>query len=264
MDTGLKDAKALVLASSGGLGLAIGQELLSEGASVMLSSRDSERLEAAAATMRTAAGSGDRVFAATADVSDPNSISRLFEYVRSTFGGLDILVCNAGGPPAGGFGAVDDETWEFGFRLSVMSVVRSVRAAIPLMRNRPAPSILVVGSSSVKRPIPNLLLSNVYRPAVRALVTDISADLASDGIRINMLCPGRMHTSRVDALDHARAEREGKSLDTIRSSAVSAIPLKRLGDPSEFARAAVFLLGTSGSYITGSTVMIDGGAVRVL
>lgn len=263
MDTGIEGKKALVLASSDGLGFATGKELLAEGATVMFTSRDKARASAAAEPLAGTYGE-DRVLTGEVDVSDAQSLSSLFEDAETALGGIDLLVCNAGGPPPGTFDTVGDDKWELAFNLTLMSVVRSVRAAVPRMQGRDAASILVIGSSSVKRPIPNLLLSNVYRPAIKALVTDISADLAGKGIRINMLCPGRIHTGRVDRLDEARAEREGRTVDEIRAAAVSNIPMKRLGQPQEFAKAAVFLLGTAGSYMTGSTLLVDGGAVRVL
>jgi 3-oxoacyl-[acyl-carrier protein] reductase len=263
MDTGIKGKRAVVLAASSGLGRAIACELAAEGARVMICGRDEERLQEAAQEVERV-GSGSEVRTQVTDVSEPESLNSLFEAVESAFGGLDLLVCNAGGPPPGTFDAVGEDSWERAFQLTLMSVVRSVHAARPLMRDAEGASILVVGSSSVKRPIPNLLLSNVFRPAVNALVNDISADLAGEGIRINMLCPGRIQTERINQLDQARAEREGKSFEEIRNAGVANIPMRRLGEPEEFARAAVFLLGTGASYITGSTLLVDGGSVRAM
>src|SRR5690606_14793304 len=133
-----------------------------------------------------------------ADVADPASLERFLSYAVAALGGLDLLVCNAGGPPPGGFLDLDEEAWRTGYELTLMSVVRSVRLAFPHLRDAGGGSVLVLGSSSVKQPIPNLVISNVYRPGIRALVKHLAIELAPHGVRVNMLSPGRILTDRTD------------------------------------------------------------------
>lgn len=266
MNLGLEKKRALVLASSSGLGYASARQLAEEGADVVVCSRDEARSSAAAGQIRSEATlrNGQKVLHAQVDVSDADSISKLFDFARAELGGLDLLVCNAGGPPPGGFDKHDDSEWNKAFNLTLMSVVRSIRAARPLLRESDSAAIVVIGSSSVRRPIPNLLMSNVFRPAVHALINDISADLAAEGIRINMVSPGRIHTARVDQLDAAKADREGKSIDEIRQASLKTMPIGRLGRPEEFANTVVYLLSEAASYVTGDSILVDGGMVRAL
>ena len=263
----LERKRALVLASSSGLGFAIADRLAREGASVVLSSRDRHRSNAAAEKIRsglTSSNEGQKIVGTVADVSKAASLTALIEYAKKDLGGIDILVCNAGGPPPGAFQTHDDSAWTNAFELTLMSVVRSIRGTYPLLRSSESPAIAVIGSSSVKRPIPNLIMSNVFRPAVHALITDLSAELAADGIRINMISPGRIHTDRVDQLDRAKAERVHKSFSQVRDEAIQAIPIGRLGTPEEFAKTVVYFLSDAASYVTGQSIIVDGGLVRVL
>lgn len=262
MNLGLEGKRALVLAASDGLGLATARALAAEGARVVLCGRDLERAEAAAAALRDELGA--EAHAAAADVALADDLDRLVADAVAVLGGLDVLVCNAGGPPPGGFAALDETAWDHAYALTLQSVVRSVRLALPHLRAGRAPAVLAIGSSSVKRPIPNLLLSNVFRPAVHALVNALAEELAADGIRVNLLSPGRIATGRVDRLDRARAEREGSSFEAVRAASLSRIPLGRLGEPDEFGRVAAFLCSEAASYLTGSSVLVDGGMVRCL
>lgn len=257
MDMQLKGKRALVLASSSGLGKAVALELAREGAAVAVCSRSLERAEAAAADIR--AETGAEVFAFEADVAVAADIERLVAAAVEALGGLDLLVCNAGGPPPGNFATLADDAYLRGFELTLMSVVRSIRHAKDHLQAAGSGSILVLGSSSVKQPLPNLLISNVYRPGIQALVKHLSAEFAEDGIRINMLSPGRIHTDRIDQLDAANAERLGKTVEEVRAESVAQIPLGRLGTPAEFAKVAVFLLSGAASYVTGSSLIVDGG-----
>jgi 3-oxoacyl-[acyl-carrier protein] reductase len=258
----LAGKRALVLAASSGLGKAVATELSREGAAVALCSRDSGRAEAAAAGIR--AETGGTVHSFTADVADGASIVNLVESSAAALGGIDLLVCNAGGPPPGGFATLDEAAWRTGFELTLMSVIRSIHAVLPHFRSAGGGSVLVLGSSSVKQPLPNLLLSNVFRPGIQALVKHLSGELAGDNVRVNMLSPGRILTDRTRQLDAARAEREGRPLEEVQADSVAQIPLGRLGDPAEFARVAVFLASPAASYMTGSSVLVDGGMVRAL
>lgn len=262
MNLGLDGKRALVLAASGGLGRATALELAREGAVVALCSRDPERAEQAAQTIRDETGA--RVEAYVADVADAASLEQLFESVGRDLGGLEILVCNAGGPPPGGFGALDEAKWDTAYRLTLQSVVRSVRLALPLFDAGVGAAVLVIGSSSVERPIPNLLLSNTFRPAVWGLCNHLATELAPDNVRVNMLSPGRILTGRTEQLDRARAERSGESIEAVRAASIAAIPLGRLGTPAEFGRVAAFLCSDGASYITGSSILADGGMVQNL
>jgi len=261
MDLGLTGKRAVVLAASSGLGKAVARELTREGAVAAICSRDQARADAAAEELRAG---GAEVHAFAADVADPASLERFLSYAVAALGGLDLLVCNAGGPPPGGFLDLDEEAWRTGYELTLMSVVRSVRLAFPHLRDAGGGSVLVLGSSSVKQPIPNLVISNVYRPGIRALVKHLAIELAPHGVRVNMLSPGRILTDRTRQLDAARARREGRSEEDVRAETVAQIPLGRLGEPGEFARVAAFLLSPAASYVTGESVLVDGGMVRAL
>ena len=178
------------------------------------------------------------------------------------FGGVDGLFVNTGGPPAGGFFAFDDRAWQDAFALLVLSGVRLVRAVAPLMRTRGGGSIVFSTSSSVREPIPNLTLSNVVRAAVPALAKTLAVELAGDKIRVNNLMPGRIDTDRVRHLDRVNAERQGLAVADVQARYHAAIPLGRYGVPDEYARAAVFLLSDAAAYITGATLLVDGGQMR--
>ena len=260
MDLGLRGKRALVLAASGGLGYASALELAREGAVVALCSRVQARAEKAAKAIAEETGAQVRGFAA--DVSRDADLKTLVETTVADLGGLDILVCNAGGPPPGGFSSLNEADWDRAYQLTLQSVVRSVRYALPQFEGGGA--VLIIGSSSMKQPIPNLLLSNVFRPAVQGLCKSLASELAPKGVRVNCLSPGQVHTPRIDQLEAAQAERRGVNLDEIRRASLEAIPLGRLGKPEEFGRAAAFLCSDAASYITGSTLYVDGGSVKAL
>jgi len=260
MDLGLRDKRAIVLAASSGLGFATASALAAEGARIALCSREQHRADDAARRIR--AETPDAVVHAfAADVSSAASLESFFAGAVEALGGLDILVCNAGGPPSGGFANLTEDHWLAAYNLTLMSVVRSVRLALPHLRDAGGGRILTIVSSSVKRPLPNLLLSNVYRPAVQGLCKSLSIELAGDNIQVNCLAPGRIATERLEELDRARAARTGMSFEAIRAESIAAIPMRRFGEPAEFGRVAAFLCSPAASYITGSTVFVDGGAV---
>lgn len=262
MDLGLEGKLALVLAASSGLGFATAKCLATEGARVAICSRELDRASAAAREIEAVAPGP--VTALKADVSRAEDIERLIADTVNVLGGLDVLVCNAGGPPPGNFANIHEEEWERAYQLTLQSVVRSVRSALPYLSAGRGGAVLVLASSSVKQPIPNLMLSNVFRPAVQALCKHLSSELASFNIRVNCLSPGRIHTGRVDQLDWAVAERQGKTFEQVRRESVASIPMGRLGDPDEFGRVAAFLCSDAASYMTGASVLVDGGAVRAL
>lgn len=252
--------RALVLAGSTGLGFAVARQLSREGASVTLCSRDLDRARAAAADIATE--TGGTVVGEAADVSDLSSLQELFTSAVATIGGLDVLVCSAGGPPPGGLQSLAEESWNHAYQLTLMSVVRSIRLALPHFSAAGGGSVLVLGSSSVKQPIPNLLLSNVFRPAIHGLVKHLTEELAPAGVRVNMLSPGRILTGRIEQLDAAQAKREHRSVEQVRADSVGRIPMGRLGTPEEFGKVAAFIVSDAASYMTGSSLLVDGGMVR--
>lgn len=261
MDLNLSGKVALVTAASRGLGYAIATELSREGAQVVMCSRDQDNIDKAASEIE--AETGNRVTPFVVDVTQVSDIQALFGHISEKYGKLDILVCNAGGPPGGPFESFDDAAWQSAFETNLLSTVRLVRESMPLMK-KAGGKILTIASSSVKVPIPGLILSNVMRAGVAGLMKSLANELAPYGILVNTICPGRIATDRVAELDAAKAEKEGKSVAEIKENAASLIPLKRYGQAEEFAKVATFLASDANSYVTGSTVMIDGGMVQAL
>lgn len=262
MDLGLTGKRALVLAGTSGLGRATATALAAEGAHIALCGRGAEGAEAAANEI--AAATGARVLGYACDVSSAPQLEALVEQAATALGGLDVLIANAGGPPAGGFDALDDSTWAAAFDLTLMSVVRSVRLALPHMRAAGGGAIVVIGSSSVRSPIPNLTLSNTYRPAVQALCKDLATTLAPEGVRVNVVSPGRIDTPRIRELDAKAAQRDSISAEEVRARTVKSIPLGRIGRVEEFGAVAAFLASPAASYVTGASLLVDGGLVTSL
>src|SRR5437870_4883287 len=240
MDLGLKNKIAMVGGASKGLGYAVARALAAEGASVSMASRDHEAIRGAAGTIQRETGS--RAVAVAADLSTADAIGQWHAATLREFGGVDLLFCNTGGPPAGAALSFDDAAWQAAFDSLLMSVVRLVRLAVPSMQTRGGGSILVGTSSSVKEPIANLALSNVLRASVSALAKTLSPELGPSRIRVNNLIPGRIDTDRLRQLDEISAKRAGISPDEQQKRAVATIPIGRYGHPDEFGRAAASLL----------------------
>ena len=262
MDLGLANKVALVGGASKGLGFAVARALAAEGAHVAIASRDEDGIERAAAAIN--AGTGGRALAVSADLSHADAITRWVAAATDRFGGVDLLFANTGGPPAGTVLSFDDMAWHSAFELLLLSVVRTVRLAVPSMRARGGGAILVGTSSTVKEPFPNLALSNVMRAGVTSLVKTLSLELAPDQIRVNTLLPGRISTDRLTELDEIHAAKAGIPLAEQQRRGASTIPLGRYGVPEDFGRAAAFLLSDAASYITGASVQVDGGLIRGL
>ncbi len=262
MDLGLKGKVALVAASSGGLGLATARILLEEGAKVFICGRDVERLDNTLARLQ--AEFGNNIAGESADVSSKLDIARLVAFTVKQFGKLDIVVTNAGGPPAGNFDTLDMDAWEKGVQLTLMSAVRLIHAALPHLRKSDAASILTITSVSAKQPINNLLLSNVIRPSVIGLTKSLALELGGDGVRVNSILPGTTHTSRIDYLMENRAKKAGTSIEEQFEKQAATIPLGRIGRPEEFGRVAAFLVSPAASYVTGESILVDGGMYKGL
>jgi 3-oxoacyl-[acyl-carrier protein] reductase len=262
MDLHLKDKVALVMASSSGLGLAIALEYAREGAKVMICSPHQEKLERAS---RTIAGkTGNTPAFQVCDMTRPEDICRLVRKTEETFGTVHILVNNAGGPPPGPFDNFGDETWQFAFELNLLSYVRTIREVLPLMRKQHWGRIINSTSSSVKQVIDSLILSNTFRLGVIGLTKTLSRELAGDGILVNAIGPGRFDTDRIRQLDRDKSERTGLSMDEVQAGSLMNIPMGRYGKPEEYARLALFLGSEANTYITGQTILADGGMVRAL
>jgi len=260
MDLGLRGKVALVTAASRGLGRAVALQLAQEGTSVAICARREEPLEATARTIRKTTGA--EVLAVPADVSVPEDVDRLVKTTLDRFGRIDVLVTNAGGPPPGRFLDLTPADWEAAVQLTLMSAVRLCYAVVPAMREQGEGSIVAMTSISVKQPLPNLLLSNSIRLAVVGLMKTLADELAPDGIRVNVVCPGWTRTERVEQLLQDRAVRNGTTPDEEAAKIAAAIPLGRMGTPEEFARVVAFLASPAASYITGVSLLVDGGMYR--
>jgi 3-oxoacyl-[acyl-carrier protein] reductase len=262
MDLGLKDRVALVAASSRGLGRAIAAELAAEGVSLILCSRDEDAVQEAAReiTERT----GARIFAAQADVSRRENIYRLVKDGLERFGRIDILVTNAGGPPAGSFETLDPGTWDAAYRLTLQSAVELTRCVLPEMKRQRWGRILNVTSIAVKQPVDSLMLSNSLRSAVTGFARTLANEVAAYGITVNNILPGYTRTERVVQLNEATSKREGIPVDEARARIEQQIPMGRMGEPEEFAALAAFLASERASYITGQSIAVDGGWIRAL
>jgi len=260
MDLGLTGKSVIVCASSDGLGKAAAMEFAREGAQVMLAARRPAALEAAAAEIK--AQTGRAVRHTVADLTKAEDIARLVAETAAAHGGVYTLVNNGGGPPAGTFDKFDDAAWQKAFELNLLSYVRAIRAVLPHLRAGGGGRIVNFTSSSVKSPIENLILSNTFRTGVLGLTKTLAGELGKEGILANVVGPGRIHTARIKELDGIRAAKTGTSVEQIEAEASKAIPLGRYGQPAEMARLAVFLGSPANTYVTGQTVLADGGMVR--
>ncbi len=260
MDLQLKNKRALITGASRGLGYATALALLQEGCKVVINSRDEIRLQAAAESLRSA--SGGEAFAVPADVGAPGAATQIVSEAALVLGGLDILICNAGGPPPGAFESLDEAAWQKAIDLSFMSNVHLIKAALPFLRQSEAASVLTVTSFTVKQPLSNLILSNSVRLATIGLTKSLALELGGEGIRFNAILPGWTETERVAQLMAARAQASGATPQEETLKQAREIPLGRMGRPEEFARAAAFLVSPAASYITGVMLQVDGGAIK--
>jgi len=262
MDLGLKDKVALVAAASRGLGRAVAEELAAEGASLVLCSRSEEAINETAKEI--AQTTGARVLAVAADVSKADDIAKLTQLGIERFGRIDILVTNAGGPPAGQFESLSQEQWEAATRLTLFSAVELARQVLPGMKERRWGRILNITSIAVKQPVDNLILSNSLRAAVTGFARKLANEVAAFGVTVNNIMPGYTRTERVDELARMMAEKEGITPAEFIARWEKEIPMRRLAEPREFAALAAFLVSERASYITGTSIPVDGGWIRAL
>ncbi|MDD2453262.1 MAG: SDR family oxidoreductase, partial [Synergistaceae bacterium] len=239
MNFGLENKTVLVLASGSGLGKAVAGEFLKEGATVVISGRGEEKLVSAAADLENK--TGRKPLFCPCDITNPEDLKKLVSFASEPGGGVDVLVNNAGGPPAGTFESFGDDTWIKAFELTLLSYVRAIREVLPSMKNRGWGRIINSTSSSVREVLENLILSNTFRLGVIGLTKTLSSEFASYGILVNAIGPGRFDTERIRQLDRALAEKKGLSVEQVSKASLSRIPLGRYGDPEEYGRLAVFL-----------------------
>ncbi len=261
MDLGIKGRKALVAASSKGLGRAIALELAKEGVSLVICSRNPDNLKKAENEIKA---SGGEVLAVQADLTVKEDVDRLLKEAFDAYGNIDILVTNAGGPPPGTFDDFDDKDWLEAFNLTFLSAQRLIKGVLPKMKENRWGRIIGLTSVSVKQPLDNLILSNAIRSAVVGMFKTLSRELAPYNILVNCVAPGLTRTERIVQLACEKAQREEITEDEALKCMAKDIPLGRLAEPKEVAALVVFLASERASYITGTTIQVDGGLVKSL
>ena len=262
MDLGLKNRVALVAASSQGLGRATAEAFAAEGCRLAMCSRNQQVLNAAADSIRKK--HKVEVFTEAFDVTDPKAVSAFVAAVASQFGSVDICVTNAGGPPAKGFMAATLEDWQRAIDANFLSTVYFCREVIPHMQHNHWGRIITITSITTKQPVTDLVLSNAVRTAVVGLVKSLANEFGKDGILVNNIGPGFTATDRLKELAKARAASTGKAEHEFFDAWAADAPLKRIGEPKEFADTVVWLASERASYITGQTVLVDGGMYKGL
>ena len=262
METGLKNRVAIVAASSQGIGQATAEALAAEGCRIAMCARNPQTLHAAAERIQKQQNA--EVLAQAVDVTDAEAVHRFVEAVAAKFGGVDICVTNAGGPPAKGFLAASLEEWRSAVDANFMSTVYFSREVIPHMQRRHWGRIITITSITTKQPVADLVLSNAVRAAVVGLVKSLANEFGKDGILVNNVGPGYTATDRLKELAKARSAALGKSEREIAEGWSADAPVKRLGEPREIADAIVWLASERASYVTGQTVLVDGGLYKGL
>jgi 3-oxoacyl-[acyl-carrier protein] reductase len=260
MELGLKGKSALVMASSSGLGKAVALELAREQAKVMLFARDEDRLKDAQADIEKETGYRPEYYVGS--ITSYDDIKDLVKTTVEKNGPIFALVNNTGGPKLGVFNTIADQDWQDGFELCLLSYVRTIREVLPYMRQNGGGRILCTTSSSVKETLENLILSNTFRMGVVGLAKALSRELGNDNILVNVIGPGRVGTARLNQFDSSKAEKLGITVEEIKNRTFKEIPLGRYGTPDEFGRLAVFLCSQTNTYITGQTILLDGGMVK--
>ncbi len=260
MDLGIDGKRASVLASSQGLGLGIATKLCQEGAHVLLCGRVEDKLSAAAANLNEA-GSGKADFAVV-DLSTTDAAKNLYAAAKEELGGVDILVNNTGGPPPGTVDTPDSDLWRAQIETMLIRVIEITNLCVADMKASGWGRVLTVASSGVVQPIPNLAMSNTIRSSLVGWSKSLSNEVASLGITVNMLLPGRIRTDRLKQLDAAAAKRTGKSVEEVSASEQALIPAGRYGTVEDFGNVGAFLCSEAASYMTGGLIRCDGGSIK--
>lgn len=260
MDLGLQGKCAFVAGASRGLGFAAALQLAREGVNVAICSRTEEELHEAARRIREE--TTVEVITLSGDVTDQEDLDRIFRKIEEHWTRLDILIANAGGPPAGSFDQVEPVQYRAAAELNLQSTVEMVYRAIPLMRRHQWGRIVAITSLSVKQPLDNLILSNTSRAGVVTFCKTVANSVGEDGITVNVVCPGHFKTQRSIDLLESWAEDEGKSTEEIEHERTADVPLKRYGEPGELADVITFIASERASYLTGTAIQVDGGAVK--
>lgn len=259
MDLGLENKPVLVMASGSGIGQGVALEFARENAKVMLFDKSEDSLKAAS----------DKIFELTqnkveytvGDITKAEDIENVVARTNEAYGSVYALFNNTGGPPAGNFDKFDDQAWQDAFELTLLSYIRSTRAVLPIMRRAGGGRIVNNTSSSTKRVIDNLILSNTFRTGIMGMTKSMSREFGPENILINIVGPGKISTERVNYLDSLKAEKENISLEEFQKKNAKAIPVGRYGTTEDIARLVVFLCSEANTYLTGQNVLVDGGSI---
>ena len=262
MNLGLENRSVIVAASSDGIARSAAEKFAAEGAKVAMCSRDAARLNAAAARIRDHYGA--KVLAEPLDVTDAAAVEEFVKHVAQEFGGVDVCVTNAGGPPAKMFFATTTEEWHRALELNFMSVIYFARAVLPWMQKQQWGRLVTITSITVRQPVTDLIYSNAVRAGVLGLIKSLSNEFGKDGITVNNVGPGYTATERLKQLIAKRSQDLGMSAEEFESKLGGEAPLKRVGQPEEVADAIVWLASDRASYITGQTLLVDGGLFKGL
>jgi len=252
------EKKTWIITGAGrGMGVDFAKAALAAGHNVVATGRDPD-------AVAKALGDSDDLLVVKLDVTSSDDARAAVEAATDRFGGVDVLVNNAGGPRAGGFDALDDAAWQEAFELNLLSGVRLIRGVLPHMRQQKWGRIVTIASSSIKQPIPNLLLSNTYRVAILGLAKSLAVEFAPDGVLINTVGPGRIATERTAQLDETTAQKAGVPIEEVRAQTERNIPLGRYGTTEEFAKVLAFVVSGANTYLTGQHFLVDGAMVKAI